>query len=176
MVNNDDDDDEIDYQFLADAPVQPLISTNDKDAESIETIRPSKGKLPMNPTTTTTSLSTPTVNTSTRKKKRKIRKHSKKPLLWRKAGSVFISRNDVTQEEPASIPTGKPLKREPILCMRSVSGYAGSEPSRYKAAKEARFDLLTEEWRQMELVLTDAYISAYSFSVTYFVLLPLYVY
>lgn len=163
IVNNDDDDDEIDYQFLAEAPVQPLISTDD-ETESIKTVRPSKGKLPIKPSTTTTALSTPIVNTFSKKKKRKVRKAGKKPLLWKKSGSVFIS-TDVTRE-PASVPTDKPLKHEPILCMRSVSEYAGTEPSTYRAETDARFDLLNEEWKQMELVLTNTCLSTYCSSVS----------
>ncbi|KAI7885476.1 uncharacterized protein EV154DRAFT_24887 [Mucor mucedo] len=164
IVNNDDEDDEIDYQFLADAPVQPLIST-DTDAESIKTVRPSKGKLPIRPSTTTTALSTPIVNTFTKKKKRKVRRPGKKPLLWKKSGSVFIS-TDVTRE-PASVPTDKPLKHEPILCMRSVTEYTGTEPSTYRAEKDARFDLLNEEWKQMELVLTNKCLSTYCSSTLF---------
>ncbi|KAG2229736.1 hypothetical protein INT48_002070 [Thamnidium elegans] len=178
IANQDDDDDEIDYQFLTNANTtgSEFISAspeesegsidNHNDTESIETIKPAKGKLPMaNKAVTTTALSTTNINTSTKKRKKRLHKH-KKPLLWKKTGSVFVSRlpNEVTPDEPVSISTGKPLKREPILCMRSVGDCISSEPSRYKAAKEARFDLLTESWKQVELVLTDTHLSTYVYS------------
>jgi hypothetical protein len=54
--------------------------------------------------------------------------------------------------------------------MRTVSGQFG-EPTRYKAATEARYNLLTEKWKQVEIVLTPLHLSLYSFSVkiiTYF--------
>ncbi|KAI8051907.1 uncharacterized protein B0P05DRAFT_581906 [Gilbertella persicaria] len=59
------------------------------------------------------------------------------------------------------------LKREPILCMRSVNGSVGTEPTRYKATKEAKFDLLAEKWRQVELVLTSTCISTFSASTLF---------
>ncbi|GAA5806482.1 hypothetical protein HPULCUR_012016 [Helicostylum pulchrum] len=181
IANQDNDDDEIDYQFLADANTtgSDFLSTspeenygsmdNHNDTESIETIRPAQGKLPViNKGVTTTALSAADINTSTKKRKKRLHKH-KKPLLWKKAGSVFISRlpNEVTPDEPVSIPTGKPLKREPMLCMRSVGDCISSEPSRYKASKEARFDLLTQSWKQVELVLTDTHLSTYAYSEWY---------
>ncbi|KAI8984529.1 hypothetical protein BDF20DRAFT_816776, partial [Mycotypha africana] len=61
----------------------------------------------------------------------------------------------------------KPIKKDPMLCKRTVNGSDGSEPSQYKASREARYNLLTEEWKQIELVLTPTYITTYSFS-TYF--------
>lgn len=174
IANQDNDDDEIDYNFLANANTtgSESISTspeenddsidNYNDTESIETIRPAQGKLPMaNKDVATTALST------TKKRKKRLRKH-KKPLLWKKTGSVFVSRlpNEVTPDEPVSIPTDKPLKREPMLCMRSVGDRVSSEPTRYKATKEARFDLLTQSWKQVELVLTDTHLSTYAYSVS----------
>lgn len=163
------DDEEIDYQFLKDTPISDDLIKKDSETESIKTIKPtassSKGKLSVNQT------SSPTTTTLKKRATRKIHrlKHrSKKPLLWKRSGSVFISHIPASQERN-SVPTGKPIKRDPILCMRSVSSH-GSEPSRYKASKEARFDLLTEKWRQVELVLTNSYISTYVSSVCVFCL------
>ncbi|KAI8874802.1 hypothetical protein K501DRAFT_144269, partial [Backusella circina FSU 941] len=56
------------------------------------------------------------------------------------------------------------IKREPMLYMRTVSGKFGSEPTRYKAATEARYNLLTEKWKQVEIALTPLHLSLYSFS------------
>lgn len=167
--DEDDEEEEIDYDFLQDTPIQDeqvTKSNKDSDAESTQTVRPSassKGKLPMNETHT----ASPSSSGSRKKSKRKIHRlthHSKKPLLWKKAGAVFISQMP-TPHERQFVPTGKPIKREPILCMRSASAYTGAAPTRYKASKEARYDLLTEKWRQVELVLTNSYISTYSSSV-----------
>lgn len=189
-----DDDDEIDYSLLVSSgnkvidtavgsssaqPREGSKSTTSSDTESIKTVRPtqrqSKGKLPMNqldetppspPATTRSSLPV------TVRKKEKTRRlvstgTKKKPLFWKRPGSAIASQipTNVTPE-PEFVPTGKPIKIEPILCMRSVKEYTGSEPSRYKASKEARYDLLTEKWRQVELVLTNSYISTYSSSVS----------
>lgn len=188
MVKQQDEyeDEEIDYTLLnsginigqsSSSSPPPPPTKDSSDVESIKTIRPnSKGKLPMNQQSNNKE-STPPVTPSPPpsslpgKDKIKIRRkhhHYKKPLVWRKAGSVFVSRLPTTvTPEPASIPTGKPIKREPILCMRSATGYLSNEPTRYKAAKEARYDLLTEKWRQVELVLTSSYLSTYSSSVSF---------
>jgi hypothetical protein len=191
-----EDEDEIDYSLLvssgnelidttveASSSAQPKedILSSSTDAESIKTIRPTqqnKGKLPMNqpheetpppspPATATSSL--PTNAQKKKRMRRSVRLGSKKKsLLWRKPGSAIVASRipTIVTPEPEPIPTGKPIKIEPILCMRSVKEYTGSEPSRYKAAKEARYDLLTEKWRQVELVLTNSYISTYSSSVS----------
>lgn len=156
-----------------------LITTT-SDTESIKTLRPteshSKGKLPMNqsnepplvsPTTPTSSLITASRKKKTRRSVRASNR--KKFLLWKKPGSTTIASEipTIVPPIPESVPTGKPIKIDPILCMRSVKEYTGSEPSRYKASKEARYDLLTEKWKQVELVLTNSYISTYSSSVSF---------
>jgi hypothetical protein len=83
-----------------------------------------------------------------------------KPLKWKKSGSVFVSSAPDHPAEPTVL-----AKREPMLYMRTVSGKFGSEPTRYKAATEARYNLLTEKWKQVEIVLTPLHLSLYSFSV-----------
>lgn len=185
---DEDEDEEIDYSLLNSGMNigQPSSSTtsppsppkDNSDAESIKTIRPdNKGKSPLSQSQTQTQDTVTTPPTSpypplstqrkTRKVKRVHRSSSKKPLVWKKAGSVFVSRlPTVVTPEPASIPTGRPIKREPILCMRSATGCLNNEPTRYKAVKEARYDLLTEKWRQVELVLTSSYLTTYSSSVS----------
>ncbi|CAO3627157.1 unnamed protein product [Mucor fragilis] len=189
---DEDEDEEIDYSILNSGmnigqPSASLSTTppsppkDHSDTESIKTIRPdNKGKSPLNPSAAqhkdtraaTTPPKSPSSVAPTHKKKRKVRhihrNSSKKPLVWKKAGSVFVSRlPTVVTPEPASIPTGRPIKREPILCMRSATGYLSNEPTRYKAAKEARYDLLTEKWRQVELVLTCSYLTTYSSSTLF---------
>ena len=145
-------DDEIDYQFLQNTP---LLNETDNDADSVHTVKPTpKDKLPMHRTVSASSI-------VQNKRKKKMHRHHKKPLLWKKAVS-----NEAVQHESPFIPTGKPIRREPILCMYSVSGSTGNQPTRYKAAKEARFDLLTEKWKQVELVLTRSYITTYVSSVS----------
>ncbi|KAL9559036.1 hypothetical protein MBANPS3_000599 [Mucor bainieri] len=179
--DDDDEDEEIDYSLLnsgmhiGQPALPPTPKETSSDTESIQTIRPdTKGKLPLNPPQTQQTEARPASypQSSTQQKKRKVkhmhRNSSKKPLVWKKAGSVFVSRlPTVVTPEPASIPTGRPIKREPILCMRSATGYLTNEPTRYKAAKEARYDLLTEKWRQVELVLTASYLTTYSSSTLF---------
>jgi hypothetical protein len=158
----EDEEEEIDYQILNGSNKPQNNNTSDKDDDdtvSIKTIKPSKGKSP--------------INSSTTKKTRKINRFNKnkKSLLWKKAGSVFVpsstpTANTTTDFPPPTNNTTKAIKREPILCMRSVTDCHGSMPSRYKANKEARFDLLTEKWRQVELVLTNTFISTYASSVS----------
>ncbi|CAO0802774.1 unnamed protein product [Mucor circinelloides] len=186
---DEDEDEEIDYSLLNSGMNigQPSSSTtsppsppkDNSDAESIKTIRPdNKGKSPLsqsqtqNQDTVTTPPASPYPPPSAQRKTRKVkrfhRSSTKKPLVWKKAGSVFVSRlPTVVTPEPASIPTGRPIKREPILCMRSATGYLNNEPTRYKAVKEARYDLLTEKWRQVELVLTSSYLTTYSSSTLF---------
>lgn len=196
-----DSDEEIDYDLLNNdsnaTSTRPLIQRgNDSETESIKTIK-ANGKLPMNNaisdnllTASTTAAVVTTTSaipaTKSHKKPKKIRKSNKpkKPLFWKKAGSVFVSsstrtptvantanqheqqdQEDEEEEEEEFIPNSAPIKREPILCMRSVTDSHGSVPSRYKANKEARFDLLTEEWKQVELVLTKSSVSTYIASV-----------
>lgn len=179
----EDEDEEIDYSILnAGMHIgQPSSSTSpppkdNSDAESIKTIRPDTKNKPEDSMATAAATAPPPASSSrpppTHRKKQKS-KHvyrnssTKKPLVWKKAGSVFVSRlPTVVTPEPASIPTGRPIKREPILCMRSATGCLSNEPTRYKAAKEARYDLLTEKWRQVELVLTASYLTTYSSSVS----------
>ncbi|KAI9269822.1 hypothetical protein BY458DRAFT_422755, partial [Sporodiniella umbellata] len=62
---------------------------------------------------------------------------------------------------------GATLKQGPVVCMRTVTDRIGSGPTRYKASKESRYSLLTEKWKQVELVLTRSYISAYSSSTLF---------
>ncbi|KAK4516728.1 structural constituent of ribosome [Mucor velutinosus] len=189
---DEDEDEEIDYSILNSGMQigQPSSSTSppsppkdNSDAESTKTIRPNnKGSSPLDASpaqhedtmapTATTPPKSPSPLPSIHKKKRKTkyihRNSNKKPLVWKKAGSVFVSRlPTVVTPEPASIPTGRPIKREPILCMRSAAGCLSNEPTRYKAAKEARYDLLTEKWRQVELVLTSTYLTTYSSSTLF---------
>ncbi|KAI8384016.1 hypothetical protein BD560DRAFT_322306, partial [Blakeslea trispora] len=59
------------------------------------------------------------------------------------------------------------LKREPMLCMRSVTGRTRTSPTQYKAVNENKFGLMAEKWRQVELVLTNSYISTYSASTMF---------
>lgn len=177
LVKNEDEDEEIDYSFLT-GSLQPTNNDEEEhnsyqsDTESIQTVRPStsqqpataekKGKQPMNTN----------VNHKKNKKFRHFnrRGHNKKQksLLWKRAGSVFVSRQVPTVVTPnfEIIPTNQPIKKEPMLCMRSVTSLDSVEPSRYKAAKEARYDLLTEKWSQVQLVLTTSYIATYSSSVS----------
>lgn len=191
---DDNSDDEIDYSLLnlgmdlgqssTSTPIPSSTTSSppkdsSSDAESIKTVRPNnKGKMPLKqqPSNPQTAL-LPAENASppnlSQKKKRKIKRvyrsnsNNKKPLAWKKSGFVFVSSlPTIVTPEPASIPTGKPIRREPILCMRSATGCLSNEPTHYKAAKEARYDLLTEKWRQMELVLTSSYLSTYSSSVS----------
>lgn len=177
---HEDEDEEIDYSLLNSGMNigQPSSSSSppkdSSDVESIKTIRPnSNGKLPMNQQLNNKESTPPVTPSPPRKNKRKAIRihhhhHHKKPLVWKRAGSVFVSRlPTIVTPEPASIPTGRPIKREPILCMRSATGYLSNEPTRYKAAKEARYDLLTEKWRQVELVLTSSYLTTYSSSVSF---------
>ncbi|GAN00798.1 conserved hypothetical protein [Mucor ambiguus] len=187
---DDDEDEEIDYSILnsgfhigqpsSSLTAPPSPPKDNSDAESIKTIRPdNKGKSPASQSQAyhenTKATTPPEPNfpfASTHRRKQKVkhihRNSTKKPLVWKKAGSVFVSRlPTVVTPEPASIPTGRPIKREPILCMRSATGCLNNEPTRYKAAKEARYDLLTEKWRQVELVLTSSYLSIYSSSTLF---------
>ncbi|KAI9362212.1 Pleckstrin homology domain-containing protein [Pilaira anomala] len=190
IMDQEQDDDEIDYQFLVNANTPDFITMNSPapsknssnssnsssnsssssksnshydDTASIETVRPIKGKLPIKAKAPiTTALNTMDINTTTKRRRRRLHR-PRKPLLWKKAGSVFISRSpdEVTPDVPKSIPTNKPLRREPILCMRSIGDCTSSVPSRYKAAREARFESMTEKWRQVQLVLTQLHISTY---------------
>lgn len=191
IMDQEQDDDEIDYQFLVNASAPDFITMNspapsksssrssnsssssksngrNDDTASIETVRPIKGKLPIKAKAPiTTALNTVDINTTTKRRRRRLHR-PRKPLLWKKAGAVFISRlpDEVTLDVPNSIPTDKPLRREPILCMRSIGDCNSSVPSRYKAAREARFDSMTEKWKQVELVLTQSHISTYVPSVS----------
>ncbi|CEP16159.1 hypothetical protein [Parasitella parasitica] len=165
-----DQDGEIDY--IPSTLAQPSSPPeDDNDDEQLKTAKPnSKGKLPMGHQVNNTPPTTPSPTQHNKKKIRTkhIHRSSRNPLIRKKAGFVFVSSlPTIVTPEPASIPTGRPIKREPILCMRSATGYLSNEPTRYKAAKEARYDLLTEKWRQVELVLTASYLSTYSSSLMF---------
>ncbi|KAI8994664.1 hypothetical protein BDB01DRAFT_715018 [Pilobolus umbonatus] len=85
-------------------------------------------------------------------------------LLWKKVGDVFITQPNapvnITQEGTSLVNTH--IKRSPILCMRSVSATYDSEPRQYFASKEALFDLLSEKWKQVELVLNPTTLETYT--------------
>ncbi|KAI9477739.1 MAG: hypothetical protein EXX96DRAFT_224545 [Benjaminiella poitrasii] len=196
-MNDNDEEEEIDYGFLnsdnaifntSTKPISPPegdVDSNDSEVASVQTVRPLKPsntnkdklpsvQLPQTSQSTVLPLTPPSptiqsVSKSQRKRNRHVSR-KKKPLLWRRTGPASVSQQIptiVTSDRLVFNPTGEIIKREPILCMRSVAGSSGTEPSRYKAAKEARYDLLTEKWRQVELVLTDSYISTYSSSNIY---------
>ncbi|KAI7907449.1 Pleckstrin homology domain-containing protein [Cokeromyces recurvatus] len=177
-VVDDENDEEIDYSILnanndmfdiSNKPISPP-ENKESDTESVKTVRPSdKGKAPMASllsavhTETPPLTPSPPTQLSSPKRQRKKLYRKKKPLFWRRSGVL-------SQQIPTIVtpdPTGKIIKREPILCMQCVSGCNNSVPTRYKAAKEARYNLLTEKWRQVELVLTDTFISTYSASSFY---------
>ncbi|KAI8636840.1 hypothetical protein BD408DRAFT_76386 [Parasitella parasitica] len=166
---NDDKDQEIDYSLLSPGMNLGQTSSLPKVTNGVESTETVKGKLRMGQQTNNTPPTTPSPPYPIRKARAKrIHRSSKKPLIWKKAGFVFVSRlPTIVTPEPASIPTSRPIKREPILCMRSATGCQSNEPTRYKAAKEARYGLLTEKWTQVELVLTASYLSTYSSSLMF---------
>ncbi|KAL0139049.1 Pleckstrin homology domain-containing protein [Mucor lusitanicus] len=164
----EDEDEEIDYSILnAGMHIgQPSSSTSPPPKDNSDADMATAAATAPPPAS---SSRPPPTHRKKQKSKHVYRNSStKKPLVWKKAGSVFVSRlPTVVTPEPASIPTGRPIKREPILCMRSATGCLSNEPTRYKAAKEARYDLLTEKWRQVELVLTASYLTTYSSSMLF---------
>lgn len=176
-----DEEDSIDYDLLHrdllgkddnDNQAKSLIKDN-HDTESVATIKPSDIK----PTIALTSSLPPALTalsskiaepiTINKKKRKKHRRRTNKSLLWKKTGSLFVTHGLTDHQPESSIPPaiGETIKRGPVVCMRTVTDRLGSEPTRYKASKESKYSLLTEEWKQVELVLTRSYISTYSLSV-----------
>ncbi|KAG1413431.1 hypothetical protein G6F58_007497 [Rhizopus delemar] len=178
-----DEEDSIDYDLLHrdllgkddnDNQAKSLIKDN-HDTESVATIKPSDIK----PTIALTSSLPPALTalsskiaepiTINKKKRKKHRRRTNKSLLWKKTGSLFVTHGLTDHQPESSIPPaiGETIKRGPVVCMRTVTDRLGSEPTRYKASKESKYSLLTEEWKQVELVLTRSYISTYSLSTLF---------
>lgn len=149
-----------------------LVEDED-DATSVATVKPEK-RLPTLPPTP--GLAPPTIALSSetakslppivkKKPKQKRRRTRNKTLKWKKAGTLFVPSAQPIQGERSTAMSAV-LKRGLVICMRKVTDRIGSEPTRYKASKESKFDLLAENWTQVELVLTRSCITTYSFSVS----------
>ncbi|CAO3697775.1 unnamed protein product [Rhizopus stolonifer] len=145
------------------------------DNASITTVKPTKknpimsltSRLPLTTTAISPNMAEPITAINQKKQRRRHRLDSKS-LLWKRAGSLFVPRKPINLSEfQVPQPTGATIKRGPVVSMRTVTDRLGSEPTRYKASKESRYNLLMEKWKQVELVLTRSYISTYS-SSTFF--------
>lgn len=156
----DMEDEDIDYNLLMsnnlsiDATMQEA-----NDAESSKTIRP------------LTSKSDPTYNKKGKSPMRNLSMMKKSKSSHHRL-SVFSQQPE--KQNDTTIRPRQPLqsinlKREPMLCMRSVTGRTRTSPTQYKAVNENKFGLMAEKWRQVELVLTNSYISTYSASVSMFI-------
>ncbi|CAO3675970.1 unnamed protein product [Rhizopus microsporus] len=174
--------DEIDYNVL-NTTIPPIDTIRDQtktlvededDAISVATVKPEK-RLPTLPPTPGLALPTIALSSETakslppivkKKLKQKRRRTRNKTLKWKKAGTLFVPSTQPIQSERSTAMSAV-LKRGLVICMRKVTDRIGSEPTRYRASKESKFDLLAENWTQVELVLTRSCITTYSFS-TYF--------
>ncbi|KAI8376704.1 hypothetical protein EDC96DRAFT_282485 [Choanephora cucurbitarum] len=125
------------------------------DAESSKTIRPSASK------------SDPTYDKKGKSPMRKLSMMKKSKSSHHRLSVFSQPHEDNTIHRPRQPLQSIHLKREPMLCMRSVTGCTGTGPTQYNAVKETKFDLMAEKWRQVELVLTNSYISTYSASTMF---------
>ncbi|KAI9017961.1 Pleckstrin homology domain-containing protein [Phycomyces nitens] len=88
-----------------------------------------------------------------------------KKLLWHKAGGVFVPTMQVPENRKPAKVSGQPIKHDVMLCVKTMSCQDGSEPSRYRASKEARLNMFKGNWRQLETILTSDAITIYSNSL-----------
>ncbi|KAL0080374.1 hypothetical protein J3Q64DRAFT_1246551 [Phycomyces blakesleeanus] len=172
-------DDEIDFDILRNNP-EPLnsphaSSISASSALSIPTIRPPPtSQIALVDEEMEPSIPEPlsqerlSVQPQLKKKRSLVDRLTIAPkkLLWHKAGGVFVPTMPEVpaNRNPAQFP-GQPIKHGVMLCMKTVSYKNGSEPTRYRATKEARLGMFKGNWRQLETVLTSDGITTYSNSL-----------